>query len=193
MIYGVQTPRRRDAQRNRQAILEAASDLMTGRRDAVGMPEIARRAGIGQATLYRHFPDRYALTSGVIAFQVERLEACVDANRHQPAAFRPLLGAVLSSQVAMRPLVHLARRLEPAVQGRYLRQIVGLLAGPLQRAQEQGFVRRDLVPADLLLFFGMVEGVAEGMITDGAAERGGAVEHAAKAIELALDGLAPTP
>ncbi|MEV4344590.1 TetR/AcrR family transcriptional regulator [Actinoplanes sp. NPDC049596] len=187
MIYGVQAPRRRDAQRNRQAILQAASDLMTNRHDAVGMPEIARRAGIGQATLYRHFPDRYALTSGVIAFQVERLEACVTANLHQPAAFRPMFAAVLSSQVAMRPLVHLARRLEPAVQGRYLRQIVTLLAGPLQRAQEQGFVRRDLVPGDLILLFGMVEGVAEGMIADNAGD------HAAKAIQLALDGLMPTP
>ncbi|GAA0454989.1 TetR family transcriptional regulator [Paractinoplanes deccanensis] len=186
MIYGVQAPRRRDAQRNRLAILEAASDLMTGRADIAGMPEIARRAGVGQATLYRHFPDRYALTSAVIAHQVERLEACVTANQQQPAAFRPMLDAVLRSQVAMRPLVHLARRLEPAVQGRYLRQIVTLLAGPLQRAQEQGHVRRDLVPADLMVLFGMVEGVAEGMLGD-------AGDQTAKAIELALDGLMPLP
>jgi AcrR family transcriptional regulator len=184
VLYGVQTPRRRDAQRNRLAILQAASDLMTGPRETVGMPEIARRAGIGQATLYRHFPDRYALTSGVIAFQVERLEACVTANLQQPAAFRPMLDAVLRSQVAMRPLVRLARRLEPAVQGRYLRQIVGLLAEPLKKAQEQGYVRRDLVPADLILLFSMVEGVAEGMI-DGATTEAAA----SRSIELALDGL----
>src|SRR4051794_29161708 len=105
MMYGVQTPRRRDAQRNRVAIVEAACDLMTSGRDAVGMPEIARRAGVGQATLYRHFPDRYALTVAVIAHEVERLEACVAANRQQPGAFRPILDAVLRSQITMRPLV----------------------------------------------------------------------------------------
>ncbi|MBU2662546.1 TetR/AcrR family transcriptional regulator [Actinoplanes bogorensis] len=185
MLYGVQAPRRRDAQRNRDAIVLAACDLMTSERTAVGMPEIARRAGVGQATLYRHFPDRYALTAAVIAYQVDRLEACVVATRQQPAAFRSMLDAVLRAQVTMRPLVRLARRLEPAVQGRYLRRIVALLAEPLRRAQEHGYVRRDLEPGDLVLIFTMVEGVLEGTL-DGEVEAGAA---AARTIDLALDGV----
>jgi AcrR family transcriptional regulator len=184
MLYGVQAPRRRDAQRNREAIVLAACDLMTSGRDAVGMPEIARRAGVGQATLYRHFPDRHALAAAVIAHQVERLEACVAATS-QPAAFRTMLGAVLHAQVTMRPLVHLARRLEPATQGRYLRRIVALLAEPLRRAQEHGHVRQDLQPADLILIFTMVEGVLEGTL-DGAVRAQAAAD---RTIELALDGV----
>jgi AcrR family transcriptional regulator len=185
MLYGVQAPRRRDAQRNREAIVLAACDLMTSGRDAVGMPEIARKAGVGQATLYRHFPDRYALTAAVIGHQVERLEACVAATGQQPAAFRPMLDAVLRAQVTMRPLVHLARRLEPAVQGRYLRRIVALLAEPLRRAQEHGHVRRDLEPADLILIFSMVEGVLAGPLDSPLQARAAAD----RTIDLALDGV----
>ncbi|MBM2621847.1 TetR/AcrR family transcriptional regulator [Actinoplanes sp. LDG1-06] len=185
MLYGVQAPRRRDAQRNRDAIVRAACDLMTSERSAVGMPEIARRAGVGQATLYRHFPDRYALTAAVIGLQVDRLAACVAATSQQPAAFRSILDAVLRSQVTMRPLVRLARRLEPAVQGRFLRRIVALLAEPLRRAQEHGYVRRDLEPGDLVLIFTMVEGVLEGTL-DGAAQPQAAAD---RTIDLALDGV----
>src|SRR3954468_5571681 len=68
VLYGAQPARRRDAQRNRTAILRAACEVMTSQRPVVGMPEIARRAGIGQATLYRHFPDRSALAAGVIGY-----------------------------------------------------------------------------------------------------------------------------
>ena len=211
MLYGVQTPRRRDAQRNRQAIVEAANALMTSRRAAIAMPEIARRAGVGQATLYRHFPDRYAMTGAVITYQVERLEACVAANRQQPAAFRPMLDAVLRAQIAMRPLVRMARGLEPTVQGRHLRRIVALLSDPLRRAQEHGLVRGDLVPGDLVLLFGMVEGVLESGLAgrtdaepataevtaaeaaraekEAEAARAKAAEAAGRSVDLALDGL----
>ncbi|WP_250032934.1 TetR/AcrR family transcriptional regulator [Paractinoplanes maris] len=185
MLYGVQAPRRRDAVRNRAAIVLAACDLMTSGNAAVGMPEIARRAGVGLATLYRHFPDRYAMTAAVIAHQVEILEACVAANSQQPAAFRAMLDAVLRAQVSMRPLVHLARRLEPAVQGRYLRRIVALLAEPLRQAQEHGYVRGDLEPGDLILIFTMVEGVLEGGL-DGELQTRAAAD---RTIDLALDGV----
>src|SRR3569833_3116480 len=79
VLYGTQTPRRRDAQRNRTAIVRAASEAMTTPRPAVGMSEIARRAGGGQATLFRHFPDRDALTAAVIGYQIERLELLIAA------------------------------------------------------------------------------------------------------------------
>jgi len=54
------TPRRKDAQRNREAILSAAKELFATSAD-VPMYEIARAAGIGQGTLYRHFADRRSI------------------------------------------------------------------------------------------------------------------------------------
>ena len=177
MLYGAQTPRRRDAQRNRSAILDAACEVMTSQRPVVGMPEIARRAGVGVATLYRHFPDRYALAVAVVTDQIVRLESFVAANADRPAAFRRILGEILRTQTRMRPLALLARGLDAPARGRLERRILAVLAEPLRRAQEHGYVRRDLVPGDLVLLFTIVEGVADA--------------HAAvdRTIELVLDGI----
>jgi AcrR family transcriptional regulator len=184
VLYGSQAPRRRDALRNREAIVHAASEAMTSDRPAVGMPEIARRAGVGQATLYRHFPDRYALTEAVITYQMDRLRACVAAHRERDGGFRLMLGEILDAQISMRPLVLLARRLEPAVRGRHERRMVALLTGPLHWAQTHGHVRGDLQPADLMLLITMVEGVLES-----AADVVAAGTAARRTIDLALNGV----
>ncbi|GAA2633426.1 TetR/AcrR family transcriptional regulator [Paractinoplanes durhamensis] len=184
MLYGAQPARRRDAQRNRTAILQAACELMETDQNSVLMPEIARRAGIGQATLYRHFPDRTALATAVIGYLIDQLERCVAAGLESPATFRTALNEILRAQVTMRPLVQLARRLDAATRGRFLRRLVGVLAEPLRRAQDFGHVRADLVPDDLVLLFGMVEGVVEG-----ARSHAEAVAAAGRSIDLALDGV----
>jgi AcrR family transcriptional regulator len=177
VLYGVPLSRRRDAQRNRAAIVEAASEMLTRRDAVVPMPEIARRAGVSQATLYRHFRDRITLVGAVVAYQLERLEASAAASR--PAMFRALLREVLRHQVAMRPLVHLVQRLDAATRERYRRRLVTALSAPLRRAQEHGYVRADLAPADLVLLFLMVQGVTEAT-DDSAADR---------SIDLMLDGV----
>ena len=188
MLYGAPTARRQDAVRNRAAIVEAASEVMTSRGSAVGMPEIARRAGVGQATLYRHFSDRSALTSAVIAHQLERLETFAAGCAGQPAAFHDLLRTVLHTQIAMRPLVILARRLEPGTRQQFQRRMLAAFAGPLRRAQSHGYVRSDLVPDDLMLLFTMVQGVAEA--TEDVAV---ALAAADRAIDLVLDGVFRAP
>jgi AcrR family transcriptional regulator len=177
VLYGTQTPRRRDAQRNRSAIVEAASQAMTTPRPAVGMSEIARRAGVGQATLYRHFPDRDALTTAVIGYQIERLELLIATGRDDPATFRRVLAELLRTQVTMRPLVSLVLRMDARARRRFRDRIVAVLTAPLRRAQECGAVRGDLGPGDLSLLFTMVESVAG----DPAAAR--------RSIELLLDGV----
>jgi AcrR family transcriptional regulator len=181
VLYGAQTPRRRDAQRNRSAIVAAASETMTTSRSAVGMSEIARRAGVGQATLYRHFPDRDALTAAVVGYQIERLELLIEATRDNPTSFRRVLAELLRTQITMRPLVFLVRRMDPRARRRFEQRLVAVLAPPLRRAQEAGLVRGDLVLGDLTLLFSMVEGVLEAAGTDAAAAR--------RSIDLALDGV----
>ncbi|MEY9872607.1 AcrR family transcriptional regulator [Streptacidiphilus sp. MAP12-33] len=64
--------RRADAARNRARILEAAQDAFIEHGADVPLDEIARRAGIGNATVYRHFPDRGALVRGVVLEVMER-------------------------------------------------------------------------------------------------------------------------
>jgi AcrR family transcriptional regulator len=180
VLYGAQTPRRRDAQRNRSAIVAAASEAMTTPRTAVGMSEIARRAGVGQATLYRHFPDRDALTTAVFAYQISRLELLIEAGHDDPGCFRRVLGELLRTQITMRPLVVLVRRMDPRVRRRFEQRVLAVVGPALRRAQECGVVRGDLVPSDLALLFSMVEGVLGGAADAAAARR---------SIELALDGV----
>lgn len=64
---------RKDARRNREAILAAARDLFAESGD-VAMYEVARRAGVGQATLYRNFPDRDALIAALSVEWLDELE-----------------------------------------------------------------------------------------------------------------------
>jgi AcrR family transcriptional regulator len=64
---------RADAERNRERILEAAKDVFTRDGAAASLDEIARRSGIGNATLYRHFSTRDALIEAVYRSEVEKL------------------------------------------------------------------------------------------------------------------------
>jgi AcrR family transcriptional regulator len=187
MPYGAPLRRRRDAQRNRAAIVRAAIEVMSGPEPAVEMPEVARRAGVGLATVYRHFPDRQALVSEVVAHEIARLDAFVAANRDSPETFRRLLGEVLRTQAAMRSLGLLMRRVDAATRERYAHKVVAALTGPLRRAQECGYVRKDFAPDDLRLLFKMVDGVL-GSTDDARA----AHEAARRSIDLMLDGLTAT-
>ena len=66
---------RADAQRNRERILEVARRVFTRDGAAASLDDIARQAGIGPGTLYRHFPTRDALIEGVYRGEVEKLAA----------------------------------------------------------------------------------------------------------------------
>jgi AcrR family transcriptional regulator len=184
VLYGAPTARRRDAQRNRAAIVRAASEVMTSGGSIIPMPEIARRAGVAQATLYRHFPDRSALAAAVIAHHMQLLETFAASEAGRPGMFRRLLREVLQTQIAMRPLVLLARRFDPGARERYQKRLLAAFSEPLRRAQIQGYVRSDVTAADLLLLLAMVQGAAEA-IDDGADARAAAE----RSIELVLDGV----
>src|SRR6476659_1812275 len=64
---------RRDAARNREALLAAAGEVYAERGGEASLEEIARRAGVGIGTLYRHFPNRDAMNEAVYRREVESL------------------------------------------------------------------------------------------------------------------------
>ncbi|MEV6601000.1 helix-turn-helix domain-containing protein [Actinoplanes sp. NPDC051346] len=183
VLYGARTSLRRDARRNRAAIVEAAIEVLRGPGSTALMPEIARRAGVALATLYRHFPDRLALTTAVIGHQLHQLEEAA-ASTDRPSGFRSLLRTVLHWLIEMRSLIALAEGLEAGARRRYQHRMVTAFAKPLRLAQDRGYVRRDLVPGDLLLLFAMVQAVA-GAGDDTATARAAAD----RSIELMLDGV----
>jgi AcrR family transcriptional regulator len=69
----VQRPRRADALRNYEKLIAAARDAFAGGGSATSLEEIARRAGVGIGTLYRHFPTRQDLLEAVYVEEVEGL------------------------------------------------------------------------------------------------------------------------
>src|SRR5277367_1407817 len=66
---------RSDAQRNRGRILDVAKDAFTRSGANASLDDIARQAGVGAGTLYRHFPTRDALIEAVYRSEVEKLAA----------------------------------------------------------------------------------------------------------------------
>lgn len=152
---------RTDARNNREKILRVAEEAFREGHEVVPLEEIARRAGLGRATVYRHFPDRRALGFAVTARKLRIIIGIVQEESAHRCEFRQVLTRVLNAQVSHRPLVRFFRELPVRYQRRQADGLVSLLTPPLRRAQAAGTVRADLEPVDLLLVFEMVETAIE--------------------------------
>ena len=82
-------PMRADARRNRERILEAARELLAAGPPEVQMDDLARRAGVGVGTVYRHFPDKEALMGELVRERFELFNARlrVAVARMNPTAY----------------------------------------------------------------------------------------------------------
>lgn len=186
MSTASQAPRRKDAQLNREAILAAARELFAERRD-VPMYEVARRAGVGQATLYRNFPDRRNLVAALLQEQIELVEQVAAEHDGDPDAFFVLLREIVENMATSHALGELAR--EDACLGTALerrrQRIAELIKQPLRDAKAAGTLRRDLTVDDVFLVVSMIKGAVAR--ADGPAAQAAA---ASRALALVQDGLA---
>lgn len=183
-----QEPRRKDAQRNREAILAAARHLFADSAD-VPMYEVARRAGVGQATLYRNFPDRRDLAAALLLEEMGHTEQLAADHTGDPDAFFVLLRNVVETIARFHALGELAREdacLGSALQSRR-RRLRELLKEPLRAAKAAGTVRCDLTIDDVFLVILMARGAVD--TADGPAAR---AATASRALALLLDGLTPS-
>ena len=150
----VRTPRA-DARRNRTRLLAAAEALFAAEGVEVPIDNIARRAGVGVGTLYRHFPTKEILFAAVVRDRLERLAveartllAAGDPEEAFFTFFRRLVeaGATkrdLSDALAGAGIDMAAQTAEPA------RELRDALAELLVRAQRAGAVRDDIGAADI--------------------------------------------
>ena len=181
-------PRRKDAKRNREAILAAARELFAECAD-VPMYEVARRAGVGQATLYRNFPDRRDLAAALLLEKMQQTERLAGEHAGDPDAFFVLLRSIVETIVRFHALGDLAR--EDTCLGSELhsrrRRLRELLTEPLRAAKAAGTVRCDVTIDDVFLVVLMVRGAIDS--ADGPAGRAAA---ASRALALLLEGLTPS-
>src|SRR4051794_24263243 len=98
-------PKRADARRNYDQLIAAAREAFTERDQSASLEDIARRAGVGIGTLYRHFPTRAALIEAVYVEEVEALaRSAEDMAEDEPwdALIRWLHGSSATSQRSRR-------------------------------------------------------------------------------------------
>ncbi len=179
--------RRRDAEENRARIVAAAREVFATAGFDAPLDAIARRAGVGRATLYRNFPDRFVLGAAIFEENLAKLEALAEQHRGQPDGFMTLLASIVEQQIEGHALVPglLTGPSMPDLQV-MARRVTGLLAEPLRRAREAGKIRHDLVPADVLAALAMISAVVAGDASVGSRRK-----RAMRALDLLVHGLAP--
>jgi AcrR family transcriptional regulator len=176
---------RSDAQRNLARILEAARDVFAERGLEASVAEVASRAGVGTATIFRRFPTKAELAAAVFE---QRMEELLHVAREQAASGRPdalrrfmrtaaetlvrdraICEAAGSAAFASGRLAELKHELELAVRTL------------LKQAQADGHVRSDLRPDDIPV---LITSVAQ------AAQLNGSTRWR-RYLEIVLDGLRP--
>jgi AcrR family transcriptional regulator len=160
--------RRADAQRNRERILEIAKDAFTRSGVNISLDDVAKQAGIGAGTLYRHFPTRDALLEAVYRTEVGKLAAAqkefakalppVEALRAWMLLFVDYIAAKQIIAPALNTIVGGPSKLFDATG----LQIKGAIHALVERAIESGDIRPDLDPLDLLRALVGVSNVASG-------------------------------
>ncbi len=159
---------RMDAQRNRERILEVAKEAFTRFGAEASLDEIAKQAGVGAGTLYRHFPTRDALIEAVYRSEVEKLAAAerkfsetmlpVQALRAWMLLFVDYIAAKQIIAPALNSVVGGPSKLYESSR----ELIQGAIDALVKRAIKSGDIRRDLEPFDLLRALIGVSHVASG-------------------------------
>jgi AcrR family transcriptional regulator len=147
---------RADARRNRERILEVAKQEFTRSGANASLEEIAKQAGVGPGTLYRHFPTREALLVEVYRKEVEKLAAAerkfsetlppVEALRAWMLLFVDYIAAKQIIAPALNALAGDPKKVFEASYGDVWEAIRALV----KRAVKTGDVRKDVDPIDLL-------------------------------------------
>jgi len=150
-----QRPLRSDAERNRRLVLEAAALAFAEEGYDVGMAEIARRAGVGNATVFRRFPSKDALVQAIFD---DRIAESIAAAEHAAQLEDPWDGLVsfleksAGLQARDRGFFEATEQvlLEHPELLRQHRRIVDAVDPLVARAQEAGVLRDDVTTLDVL-------------------------------------------
>ena len=148
-------PLRSDARRNRDKILAAASELFAQDGADLCVDEIARRAGVGHATVFRRFPTKDDLVLAMFEDRLAEIATAAEAAAAREDAWEGLvevMTAIADRQARDRGLMEAVGTQvfgSPRLREHRLR-VVEPVARLLRRAQEAGQVRDDLTPEDVL-------------------------------------------
>jgi AcrR family transcriptional regulator len=152
-VSDLSRPLRKDAERNRQRILDAAAEVFAARGLNVTLDDIAAHAGVGVGTVYRRFANKDELIDAVFEKQLNYVAALVSEALEAPDAWQGLttyLERSLRMQLDDRGFTEIlygrsGRRLDVARE-----RLAPLTDAMVNRAREEGAVRHDLERTDLV-------------------------------------------
>jgi len=157
MTQASERPLRADARRNRERVLEGAREVFAEHGRDAQMDDVAKRAGVGVGTVYRHFPTKEALIEALAIDRFEKVLAVGKEALLNPDPWAAFEGAIWAGA-------------ELTASDRSFTEIVGEITGPMplperleremretygelmRRAQEAGKLRADLVFDDVPMF-----------------------------------------
>lgn len=159
-------PLRRDAEENRERIVKAARMLFAKRGLEVTLDEIARHAGLGVGTIYRRFPNKESLIELLFERRVEEMVSVAHtalSTENSWEGFVCLLEGFLALEAEDRGLreVLLGSSYGRDRVARSKERIRPIMAEVVTRAQRDGFLRADLMPADIPMIIAMIGAVEE--------------------------------
>lgn len=180
---------RSDARRNRGVLLAAATSVFAEQGAGAALEEVARRAGVGIGTLYRHFPTRQALLEEAMRDGLDQLTRRAEELEAAPGAGRALtewLRSLVTQTTAFQGLgasVMVTMLTEGTDLYSACHAMRDAAARLLRRAQEAGEVRDDVELTELLLLAHGV-GWATGHVRDGS-------ERTDRLLAFLFEGLRP--
>jgi AcrR family transcriptional regulator len=177
---------RSDARRNRERLVASARELFASEGADVPVEEITQHAGVGMGTLYRHFPTKEELVDAVLEDAFAEIVAAAEqaaAADDAWAGFTGFLERALELHAANRGLKNALATSGHGLRREAMRaRIRPLVRRMIERAHEQGTLRRDFAADDLPLLFWTTDRVIEETAAD-------APDYWRRYLGLLLDGL----
>ncbi|MEV4110665.1 TetR family transcriptional regulator [Nonomuraea sp. NPDC049695] len=142
------------AARNRAALIAAAREVFAAAGYDAPLSAVARAAGVGQGSLYRHFPDRVSLAVAVFEDAVNEVEALA---AEPGATLDDVLALIIEQAIASTAFIDMVSvaPADPRIVA-VRRRVAEVLAGKLGEARSAGRVRADLTAEDLVLAVSML-------------------------------------
>jgi AcrR family transcriptional regulator len=165
--FVTEKPLRKDAERNRKLILDAAKELFAQRGLSVTLNEIAHHAGVGVGTVYRRFPDREKLIESLFEEKVERLVEVLETAVADPDPWNGITYylerslELQSSDVALGDLIFDSSGGLERIH-RIRSRLFPLGEKLVNRAREAGQLRSDVEASDMPMVLLMMSGLMDG-------------------------------
>ncbi|MGJ5750680.1 TetR family transcriptional regulator [Streptomyces puniciscabiei] len=183
-------PMRADARRNYERLLKVAAEAFAEHGENASLDDIAKRAGVGSGTLYRHFPTRQALLEAAYVDRIEAMSARAGefaAQLPPGEALMEWLGAVCAGAIQVRGLKALlgsavtdGGSVADTACGTHMKDAARRL---VEAAQREGSLREDVEPIEVLRLAHGVASASE--LADGQGRQ------IRRYLSLLMDGLRP--